>query len=146
MHFFVERSNPAQNTAMLNWRDTWAGYSGALHFVDGRLVELTVTGLRLDQIWLALGEPDGTQMASEMVYIDDRQFILRPTANIGYYTANQFRLIFASACPDFWDQTAYITMGQTVMPEKLNDTVTMGEQRQIVCEKQRSLRRAGLGE
>ena len=145
IYFFVERSSPVQDTALLNWRDTWTGYSGALHFIDGRLVELTLSGLHLDQIWLALGEPNGTQMADEMIYIDEQRFILRPTVNIGFYTANEFRLNFASACPDFWDQSAYITMGQAVVPEKLNNAVSLGEQRQIVCEKERALRRAGLG-
>ena len=146
LNVYVERSNAAHDNTLMNWRDSRRGYRGALHFVDGLLTELTVSGLNLDQVWLALGEPDGAQMANEIIYIGEQQSILRPTANIGFYIANQFRLNFASACADFWDQTVYITMGQTVVPDKLTDAVTLGEQRQIVCEKERALRRAGLGE
>ena len=143
--FFVERGDPADGVVLVQWRDPQTTLNGVLHFVDGHLVELSLSGLPLYEIWLALGEPDGTQMVNEMMYIDDQRFILLPTVHSGYYVANSFQVNFTSACTHFWYQPAYIVLGQTVLPDRLNNAQSLAEQRQIACEQQRAFLRVQQG-
>ncbi|MAS36702.1 MAG: hypothetical protein CL610_22045 [Anaerolineaceae bacterium] len=143
IEYFVQQSQ-AEVDAMdvLHWRDASSGLNGSMNFVNDRLVEISLSGLRLHHIWLALGEPDGGQVVTEMLYLDQRRFIHMPIVHIGYYTINDFRVNIASACLEFWEQRAHIVMGETVMPKQLNPTQSLAYQRRFACQQQRAYRQA----
>lgn len=142
-HYFIQTSSQtAVKLDVLYWRDADNRFSGSLHFADDTLAEMTLNGLQLYEVWLALGEPDGGQVITEIVYVDSQHFISLPTAHVGYYRANHFRLNILSSCDWFWQQRAYIILGPTIMPEKLNPEPTWPYQRRLACERWRTFRRA----
>ncbi|MBZ0302496.1 MAG: hypothetical protein K8J31_22310 [Anaerolineae bacterium] len=144
--YFVSRSDAAYaDLAVLYWRETGTPLSGTLHFADEQLAEMTVNGFKLYEIWLELGEPDGGEMVTEMVYLDGSTSARLPRANLSYYRVNQFRLNTSVACVHFWNQNVYITMGETVVPEGLNREPSLTHQRQAACAAQRMLLRAAAG-
>ncbi len=140
--YFIEASDSAANLAVLFWRDPDNRFSGSLHFADYTLAEITLNGLELYEVWLALGDPDGGQMLTEMVYLDAQRFISLPTAHVGYYRANHFRLTILSSCGWFWRQRAYIILGPTIIPDKLDTEVTWASQRRIACQRLQIFERA----
>ncbi|HLV35133.1 MAG TPA: hypothetical protein VKY59_08480 [Spirillospora sp.] len=146
LQYFIQRSDPpSRELAVLHWREANTGLSGSLIFAGGRLEEITLSGLRLHEIWLALGEPDGGQMVTEMIYLDRQRFLLMPRVHMGYYLANNFRINISPACGWFWQQRVYIVFSKTAVPDDLNPEQTLARQRRATCENERLFLRASMG-
>lgn len=140
-HFVVQDpilSNVGDHAAVLYWREDGSKLNGSFNFADGVLVELTVQGLELHEIWLALGEPDGHQMATELMYVGEASYFSRPTAHIGYYSSSQMRVQTPSTCVLFWQQLAYVVIGKTAVPDKTGFGPTLAQQRQIACQQEQA--------
>jgi hypothetical protein len=140
-HFAVQRSradhNVPEQLTVLHWREDGSPISGSMTFANERLLELTLQGFRLYDIWLALGEPDGGQMATEIVYVNESRAMHLPTVHISFYRANGFRVNTPSTCLEFWQQFSYVVMGPEVVPDSLSRGPSLSQQRQIACEQER---------
>lgn len=129
----------AEDAAVLYWREDGSPISGSMNFEKGRLMELTLEGLELHQIWLALGEPDSGQMAMEMIYTDGANVFSRPVAHTNYYHQQQIRVHTSSTCLGFWQQLAHVVISQSAAPDSaVSVGPTMGQQRQTACEQERA--------
>jgi hypothetical protein len=140
-HFVLQRPvayNVSDDTAVLYWREDGSPINGSLSFEKGRLMELMVQGLQLQEIWLALGEPDSAQMALELIYTDGTNIFSRPTAHIGYYRSARMRVQTPSTCLAFWQQLSYIVIGQTAVPDSVIGGPTLAQQRRAACEQERA--------
>jgi hypothetical protein len=141
VHFVLQKPvayNVGDHTAVMYWREDGSEMNGSLNFEDETLVELTVQGLELHEIWLALGEPDSGAMATELIYMESAPIFSRPTAHIGYYHSGHMRVQTPSTCVAFWQQLSYILMGQTAVPDNVSGGPTMAQQRQTACQQERA--------
>lgn len=135
INFVVQ--NEGQETALLLWRDTRNTYSGSVYFRDGAVSSISFQGFRLYEIWLTLGEPDGSSiMAEELISVAPDRWVSLPVSHVEIYASYGLQVDAAADCARFWNQLAYVSLVTEPLPKSASPQ-PMGESRREICASQR---------